>query len=263
MKNIFILILCFLLLFVAFHPGTLESDSFIFDYDGHRQIFFNDPVDGYRLTDLWISSDGTVYICKRNFRDLLSLDDWEVLDQSELQTPGLSYVLSLERSQVDNKIEFWYQTNPPSDSWDQGAKAAHEGDLWYVFGDEVAFQYVNGEWIDVQNADLFADPDFVSFDDVFEFGYAITIGFFEMLVSIFKGYDVFIEAFEKWKTALIGDLTIADFLIGLVKGAFSFLDTLTDELPVIREIKAVIANVFDPIAEIVNDVIDWCKDFFD
>ena len=47
------------------------------------------------------------------------------------------YLYNLENdleSQIDGKIETWYQTSDPSTNWDASEKSAHTGDLWYYSG---------------------------------------------------------------------------------------------------------------------------------
>lgn len=90
---------------------------------------------------------------------------------------------------------------------------------------------------------------FPTFDEMFDFGYEITIGTVEVGASIFKGPSAFLTRFDKWRRAVFGDVTLLDFL-----------DELTDRLPVIRTLKNFVEGVLEPLSDSFKDLTAWIKD---
>ena len=91
--------------------------------------------------------------------------------------------------------------------------------------------------------------EFPTFDEMFDFGYEITVGTIEVAVSIFQGPSKFLTRFDKWRHAVFGDVTLLDFL-----------DELTDRLPVIRTLKNFVEGVLEPLSDSFENISNWIKE---
>lgn len=108
-----------------------------------RQVFTDEPEPPYSEGDLWVEGvDGDIFVCVNdrasgNFDE----DDWtyasKYTDDSAL-SDWLQNTYATDKtdlqSQINGKVETWYQSTDPSLSWDASARAAHTGDLWYYTG---------------------------------------------------------------------------------------------------------------------------------
>lgn len=52
------------------------------------------------------------------------------------------------QSQIDGKIETWYQSTDPSNNWTTAQKTAHTGDLWYDTKNNVMKRYTGSSWVE-------------------------------------------------------------------------------------------------------------------
>lgn len=102
--------------------------------------------------------------------------------------------------------------------------------------------------------------EFPTFFDIFDFGYTITFGTVDLVVSVFKGPEVFFQKFDVWRDTIFGDVTLFDFLITIVDRSISFLDSIAERIPVVRDIKHVIDTILLPFEEVVSDLIDWLSE---
>ena len=93
------------------------------------------------------------------------------------------------------------------------------------------------------------DAELPTFNEMFAFGYEITIGTVEMAASIFKGPDVFIDRFSIWRINVFGENTIV-----------SYLDRITDDLPVVRTLKNFAETVLSPLEDVFSDLSEWIRD---
>lgn len=107
--------------------------------DGKRRVFVDTPTTPYDRGDLW--ANGT--FLKRSMKTRLSgamvESDWENAtnytgDESltdfinNTYYPGISSITT----QIDGKIETWFQTTDPASRWGNDAiRAKHVGDMWY------------------------------------------------------------------------------------------------------------------------------------
>ena len=117
--------------------------------DNKRRVFTSQPSNSsvYDVGDLWVNATyGTTYTndilrCKtaKTASTNFNISHWELAskytDDSALTTwltnTYASDKSSLE-SQIDEKIETWYQSSDPASSWSNNTtKAKHVGDLWY------------------------------------------------------------------------------------------------------------------------------------
>lgn len=102
--------------------------------------------------------------------------------------------------------------------------------------------------------------EFPTFFKIFDFGYTITFGTVDLVVSVFKGPEVFFQKFDVWRTTIFGDVTLFDFLVAIVDRSVAFLDSIAERIPVIRDIKHVIDTILLPFEEVVSDLIDWLSE---
>jgi hypothetical protein len=138
--------------------GQIESNSNITNLadlaDGKRTIFNNqshDVPNGVER-DLWIPTTGTddeaytpgeLYQCSTagaweiatKYTD--DLDTYKLV-VNDIIVPGLE-------SQIDNKVEYWFQTNDPKEAWvEEEDRAKHDGDVWYHTADKTSSYYDDG-----------------------------------------------------------------------------------------------------------------------
>lgn len=108
--------------------------------DGKRRVFVATPTPPYDVGDLWAQgTSGDLMRCKfARASGNYSSSDWEravkYTDDSALTTfiNGV-YSSTMDRltSQIDGKVESWFQENDPSDNWSEPNYNAHLGDMWY------------------------------------------------------------------------------------------------------------------------------------
>lgn len=109
--------------------------------DSKARIFTSQPYTPYSVGDLWVQgASGDIMRCK-TARDsgAYSPSDWEkaskYTDDSSLTAfINGSYASTIDTltTQIDGKIETWFQTTDPATAWTTNAiKAMHVGDMWY------------------------------------------------------------------------------------------------------------------------------------
>lgn len=147
-----------------------------------RRVFVVQPEPPYDIGDLWTQgSNGDLMRCKvARASGSYSVDDWEkaskYTDDSSLDlfiNGVFKDSLNSLKTQIDGKIETWYQPNDPSIKWTkteeypwcdidgnkildesgneivlvwESEKAEHEGDLWHNTSDNTQWIYKSGEW---------------------------------------------------------------------------------------------------------------------
>lgn len=150
--------------------------------DHKRRVFVVQPEPPYDIGDLWTQgSNGDLMRCKvARASGSYSDEDWEkaskYTDDSTFNTflDGVfKDTISDLKTQIDGKIETWYQPNDPSLKWTkteeqpwcdidgnkildesgneiilvrESEKAEHEGDLWHNTSDNTQWIYKSGEW---------------------------------------------------------------------------------------------------------------------
>lgn len=104
------------------------------------QIFVATPTTPYYVGDLWVQgSTGDILRCKiERLEGSFSASDWEkaskYTDNSELTNfinNNFANTVSDLTTQIDGKIESWFQTTDPASNWTATDKAKHVGDMWY------------------------------------------------------------------------------------------------------------------------------------
>lgn len=150
--------------------------------DHKRRVFVVQPEPPYDIGDLWTQgSNGDLMRCKvARASGSYSEDDWEkaskYTDDSTFNTflDGVfKDTISDLKTQIDGKIETWYQPNDPSLKWIkteeypwcdiegnkildesgneivlvwESEKVEHEGDLWHNTSDNTQWIYNSGVW---------------------------------------------------------------------------------------------------------------------
>lgn len=150
--------------------------------DHKRRVFVVQPEPPYDIGDLWTQgSNGDLMRCKvARASGSYSEDDWEkaskYTDDSTFNTflDGVfKDTISDLKTQIDGKIETWYQPNDPSIKWKkteecpwrdidgnkildesgneiiliwESEKAEHEGDLWHNTSDNMQWIFKSGIW---------------------------------------------------------------------------------------------------------------------
>lgn len=150
--------------------------------DHKRRAFVVQPEPPYDIGDLWTQgSNGDLMRCKvARASGSYSVDDWEkaskYTDDSSLDlfiNGVFKDSLNSLKTQIDGKIETWYQPNDPSVKWTkteeypwcdidgnkildesgneivliwESEKAEHEGDLWHNTSDNTQWIYKSGIW---------------------------------------------------------------------------------------------------------------------
>lgn len=147
-----------------------------------RRVFVVQPEPPYDIGDLWTQgSNGDLMRCKvARASGSYSVDDWEkaskYTDDSSLDlfiNGVFKDSLNSLKTQIDGKIETWYQPNDPSVKWTkteelpwcdidgnkildesgneivlvwESEKTEHEGDLWHNTSDNTQWIYKSGVW---------------------------------------------------------------------------------------------------------------------
>lgn len=147
-----------------------------------RRVFVVQPKPPYDIGDLWTQgSNGDLMRCKvARASGSYSVDDWEkaskYTDDSSLDlfiNGVFKDSLNSLKTQIDGKIETWYQPNDPSVKWTkteelpwcdidgnkildesgneivlvwESEKTEHEGDLWHNTSDNTQWIYKSGVW---------------------------------------------------------------------------------------------------------------------
>lgn len=147
-----------------------------------RRVFVVQPEPPYDIGDLWSQgSNGDLMRCKvARASGSYDSSDWEkaskYTDDSSLDlfiNGVFKDSLNSLKTQIDGKIETWYQPNDPSVKWTkteecpwcdidgnkildesgneivlvwESEKAEHEGDLWHNTSDNTQWIYKSGEW---------------------------------------------------------------------------------------------------------------------
>ena len=150
--------------------------------DHKRRVFVVQPEPPYDIGDLWTQGKtGDLMRCKvARASGSYSASDWEkaskYTDDSSLDlfiNGVFKDSLNSLKTQIDGKIETWYQPNDPSLKWTkteeqpwldangnkildasgkeiilvwESEKAEHEGDLWHNTSDNTQWIYKSGEW---------------------------------------------------------------------------------------------------------------------
>lgn len=145
---------------------ALANEALALAKDKNR-IFTTTPYPPYEVGDLWVQGDtGEIMRCKTaRASGSYTSSDWEkaskYTDDSGL-TNFINGDYATDKSsiltQIDGKIECWFQTSDPSSSWTTTTiKTKHVGDMWYHTTNKVLKYYSSSyDWVEVQDANAIA-----------------------------------------------------------------------------------------------------------
>jgi hypothetical protein len=129
-----------------------------------NRIFTATPTTPYDVGDLWVQgASGGIYKCKTaRLTGSYSSSDWDVAAKYTDDTAVSTFIngaystkISELVSQIDGKIETWFQEPDPSTNWTTEAKAKHVGDMWFNTAENKLKRYSSDySWVDItdQNA---------------------------------------------------------------------------------------------------------------
>ena len=135
-----------------------------------RRIFTATPYPPYDVGDLWVNGTDIKYCINARATGSYISSDWDLAshytDDSAL-TSFINTTFATLVTQVDGKIESWFQTADPETAWTTTAlKSAHVGDLWYNTNTKVLKRYnVSGStysWGTVEDAAAIAAAEAAS-----------------------------------------------------------------------------------------------------
>lgn len=148
-----------------------------------RRVFSIQPTPPYDIGDLWCQGgSGDIMQCKisKTSGNAFENKDWQLASKYTDDSTFNAFLngvfkdtISSIKTQIDGKIETWYQENDPSINWTKteqqewtdsagdaildisgneiisiwdAEKHEHEGDLWYNTGDNTQWIYKGGKW---------------------------------------------------------------------------------------------------------------------
>jgi hypothetical protein len=133
--------------------------------DGKRRVFVNTPYPPYDVGDLWVQgTTGDLMRCQTaRLSGNYAASDWvkgvKYTDDSSLNSFVTNYAVDKANmtSQIDGKIESFFQSNDPSASWTTSAlRSAHAGDMWYNTSAKTLHRYTGSTWERIEDADAIA-----------------------------------------------------------------------------------------------------------
>jgi hypothetical protein len=132
-----------------------------------RRIFTSTPYPPYEVGDLWVQgSSGDIMRCKTSRASgSYTSSDWEKASKYTDNTALNDFIngsykdtITNITTQIDGKIETWFQTSDPSTAWTTTAlKKAHVGDMWYHTTNKILKYYSSSyAWVQVDDAKAIA-----------------------------------------------------------------------------------------------------------
>jgi hypothetical protein len=129
--------------------------------DGKRRVFVATPYPPYDVGDLWVQgTGGDLMRCQtERLSGSYVAGDWvkatKYTDDSALSTfVSVTYANQVTdlKSQIDGKIESWFQTTDPSATWTTAAlKTEHTGDMWYNSSTKLLKRYTGSAWTTIED----------------------------------------------------------------------------------------------------------------
>lgn len=151
---------------------ALANEALALAKDKNR-IFTTTPYPPYEVGDLWVQgSIGDIYRCKTaRASGSYTSSDWEKASKYT-DDSGLNDFINGDyadnmadlTTQIDGKVECWFQTTDPANSWTTTAlKAKHVGDMWYHTTNKTLKYYTSSyAWKEVEDAKAIAAYDAAS-----------------------------------------------------------------------------------------------------
>jgi hypothetical protein len=129
---------------------ALANEALALAKDKNR-IFTTTPFILYEIGDLWVQgASGDIMRCKTTrLTGNYSSSDWEKASQytsdaalNTFITGSYATTISDLTTQIDGKIESWFQTSDPATAWTTTAvRAKHVGDMWYSSSTKLLKRY--------------------------------------------------------------------------------------------------------------------------
>ena len=126
-----------------------------------RRIFTATPYTPYEIGDLWVQGvSGDIMRCKTSRTSgSYSSSDWEKASNYTSDAALTTFIngnfattVNNLTTQIDGKIESWFQTSDPSTAWTTAAlKAAHTGDMWYSSSTKLLKRYTGSGWTTIED----------------------------------------------------------------------------------------------------------------
>lgn len=105
-----------------------------------NRVFTSQPIPPYSIGDLWVQGEtGDIMRCKAS-RETgnYTASEWEKASKYTDNTALNNFIngaytnaIDTLTTQIDGKIETWFQTTDPASSWTSTDNAKHVGDMWY------------------------------------------------------------------------------------------------------------------------------------
>lgn len=137
---------------------ALAQDALNLAKDKNR-IFTTTPYTPYEVGDLWVQgSTGDIMRCIRTrLSGNYSSSDWQKASKYTDNTALNNFIngtysddITDLTSQIDGKIETWFQTTDPANSWAVAVRAKHVGDMWYNSSTQKLKRYSSSyTWVDI------------------------------------------------------------------------------------------------------------------
>lgn len=126
-----------------------------------RRIFTATPYTPYEVGDLWVQgASGDIMRCKTSRTSgNYSSSDWEKASNYTSDAALTTFIngnfattINNLTTQIDGKIESWFQTSDPSTAWTTAAlKTAHTGDMWYSSSTKLLKRYTGSGWTTIED----------------------------------------------------------------------------------------------------------------
>ena len=133
--------------------------------DGKRRVFVAEPTTPYDIGDLWTDGEDLYRCNNARATGAYVASDWgkatKYTDDSALQSfidTTYSTMVGELTGQIDGKVDFFYTTADPSNSWAVADYRKHVGDQWYNTSTKELKRYVQRsstlfEWEKIENKD--------------------------------------------------------------------------------------------------------------
>ena len=103
----------------------------------------------------WVARNGTVWFTDFKLERGGKATDWTPsIEDTQLQFEALEDMGEDLQSQVDGKIETWYQSTSPATEWTTTTlKTQHKGDIWYDTTNKITYRWTGTGWQKLSDAD--------------------------------------------------------------------------------------------------------------
>lgn len=137
---------------------ALANDALSLAKEKNR-IFTATPYTPYEVGDLWVQgTTGDIMRCIRTrLSGNYSSSDWQKASKYTDNTALNNFIngtysddIADLTTQIDGKIETWFQTTDPANGWAVAVRAKHVGDMWYNSSTQKLKRYSSSyTWVDI------------------------------------------------------------------------------------------------------------------